>query len=95
MLLAALPRHEEPRYVKALLFEEKRDVGFMAEQREVADRKEIRTLSSMVNTLLTIWLIENTGKNCSEMQEPCWEECDRGISFSISYFYNALKLLIF
>lgn len=56
----------------------------MVELREVADRKEIRMLLSMENIQQNIWLRENTGKNCSEMQELCWEEYDRGIPFSIS-----------
>jgi len=74
LLPAVWLKHEEPRYVKALLSEERRDAVFMEEQREVARPEEIGTLSSMGNIRLNIWLRENTGKNCSEMQELCWEE---------------------
>jgi len=74
LLLDALPRHEEQPCVKAPLSEEREDVVFMAVLWEAVDRKGIETLSSMANIRLNILLRENTGKNCSEMPEFCWEE---------------------
>jgi hypothetical protein len=74
LLLAVWLKHEGRPCAKALLSEERRDVGFMEVQREAVRLEEIGTLSNMGNIRQNIWLRENTGKNCSEMQEPCWEE---------------------
>jgi len=74
LLLAVWREHVGRPYVKALPLEEKEDVVFMAVLKEVVDRKEIRTPLSMGNIRQNIWLRENTGKNCSEMPEFCWEE---------------------
>jgi hypothetical protein len=71
LLLAALPRHEEPHYVKVLLSEERKDAVFMVEQREVVDRKEIGMLSSMADILPNIWFEEKQQRKYSEMPEFC------------------------